>query len=87
MLSTQKIEELRCVDIGAVDTGALPDISRVKLDNSLPKDKRMARILRAAKNPYCFRYEDMGVKIEFTDTAPSLQDTMARFLVRQKSGL
>jgi hypothetical protein len=47
----------------------------------------MARILRAAKNPYCFRYEDMGVKIEFTDTAPSLQDTMAGFLVRQKSGL
>jgi hypothetical protein len=87
MLSTQKIEELRRVDIGAVDTGALPDISRVKLDNSLPKEKRMARILRAAKNPYCFRYEDMGVKIEFTDTAPSLQDTMAGFLVRQKSGL
>lgn len=87
MLNVQKIEEMRKVDIGAVDKDTLADVSRVKLDNSLPKDKRMARILRAAKNPYCFRYGDMAVKIEFADNAPPLQDTMQSFLIRQKSGV
>lgn len=87
MLKTSRIDELRNVDIGAVDKAALADVSRMKLDNSLPKDKRMARILRAMKNPYCFRYEDTAIKIEFADNTPPLQDTIADFLIRQKSGL
>jgi len=87
MLKTKRIDELRNVDIGAVDKTTLTDISRIKLDNSLPKDKRMDRILRAMKNPYCFRYEDTAVKIEFADNAPPLQDTIADFLIRQKSGM
>lgn len=86
MLNMKKIEELQNVDIGAVDKNSLADVSRIKLDHSLPKDKRMARILRATKNPYCFRYEDTAVKIEFADNAPPLQDTMQGFLIRQKSG-
>jgi len=45
------------------------------------------RILRTAKNPYCFRYGDTAVKLEFTDDGPPLQDVMADFLIRQKSGL
>lgn len=86
MLNTQKIAELRSVDIGTVDKNTLADISHIKLDHSLPKDKRMARILRATKNPYCFRFGDMAVKVEFTDNAPPLQDTIQGFLIRQKSG-
>jgi len=87
MLSAKKINDYRSVDIGAVDKTALVDVSNIRLDNSLPKDKRMARIVRATKNPYCFLYEDTAVKIEFVDNAPALQDAIAGFLVRQKSGL
>lgn len=87
MLSPKRIEELRSVELGAIDKDALADVSRVKLDTSLPKDKRMARILRAAKNPYCFRYENTAIKIEFSDEAPPLQAALAGFLIRQKSGL
>ena len=87
MISAKKIEELRSVDINAVDKTALVDVSRIKFDNGLPKDKRMARILRAIKNPYCFLYEDTAVKIEFTDNAPTLQNTFSNFLARQKSGI
>jgi len=87
MIATKKIDEMQSVDIGTVDKSTLADMSHIKLDNTLPKDKRMARILRAAKNPYCFRFEDMAVKIEFADNAPPLQDTITSFLIRQKSGL
>jgi len=87
MLKTKKIDELQDVDIGAIDKNTLLDVSLIKLDNSLPQDKRMARILRATKNPYCFRYGDTGVKIEFADTTRPLQDALSDFLIRQKSGL
>lgn len=86
MLNMKKIDEMQSVDISAVDKNALADVSHIKLDHTLPKDKRMARILRATKNPYCFRFGDMAVKVEFTDNAPPLQDTMKGFLIRQKSG-
>ena len=41
MLTAKRIEELRNVDIRTVDKNTLADVSRVKLDNSLPQDKRM----------------------------------------------
>lgn len=87
MLDPKRIAELRSVELGAIDKDALADVSTVNLDTSLPKDKRMARILRAAKNPYCFRYGDTAIKIEFADEAPPLQAALAGFFMRQKSGL
>ncbi len=39
------------------------------------------------RNPYCFSVGGVGVKIEFAEGGPSLQETLAAFLIRQKSGL
>ena len=35
-------------------------------------------------NPYCFCVSGIGVKIEFAESGPSLQDTLTDFLLRQK---
>lgn len=86
-LKLEQIPELRNMDIAMVDKSKLPDMSRIELDASLSKEERLSRILRTAKNPYCFRYGDTAVKLEFADDGPSLQDVMADFLIRQKSGL
>ena len=59
----------------------------ISFDNSLPQRERAARILEQVKNPYCFRHGDTAVKIEFSDDGPPLQDVIANFLIRQKSGL
>ena len=50
-------------------------------------EDRVARLLHRGENPYCFRCGEIGVKIEFTDNGPPLQDALADFLIRQKSGL
>ena len=86
-LKPEKIHELRNVDIATVDKSKLADMSRIELDTSLTKEERLTRILRTAKNPYCFRYGDTAIKLEFADDGPPLQDVMADFLIRQKSGL
>lgn len=81
------ISELANVDIEAVDKADLVDVSGFTFDNTVPQEQRAERVIAAVKNPYCFRVGDMGVKLEFPEDAPSLQDVFADFLKRKKSGL
>lgn len=69
------------------DKSKLPDLSSIKLDTSIPQKERVAQVLALAPNPHCFRYGDVGVRVEFTEDGPTLQDTLTNFFMRQKSGL
>lgn len=86
-LTTQELEQMKSVDIGVVDKETLVDASGFTFDNTLPKETRALRILEQLKNPYCFRYGDMVIKLEFSEEGPSLQDLLTTFFLRQKSGL
>ena len=44
-------------------------------------------MLKQLKNPYCFRYGDMAIKLDFAEDGPSLQKLLTAFFLRQKSGL
>ena len=44
-------------------------------------------MLEQLKNPYCFRYGDMTIKLEFAEDGLSLQELLTAFFLRQKSGL
>ena len=81
------ILELANVDIEAVNKEDLVDVSGFTFDNTIPQEQRAERVIAAIKNPYCFRVGDMGVKLEFSENAPALQDVFADFLKRKKSGL
>lgn len=87
MLTLEMIDDFMSVNMNTVDVGTLADISTLKLDNSLTKEQRMAYVLNALKNPFCFRYGEMGIKLEFDDNAPPLQEVLTNFLLRKKSGL
>lgn len=81
------ISELASVDIEAVNKEDIVDVSGFTFDITVPQEHRAAKIIAAVKNPYCFRVADMGVKLEFPENAPLLQDVFADFLKRKKSGL
>ena len=87
MLTAQELEQMKSVDIGAVSPESLPDVSGMTFDNALSRKERVTRFLQVAKNPYCFSIGGIGVKMEFTENGPSLQDILTDFLIRQKSGL
>ena len=78
---------MRSVDIGAVAAESLPDVSGMTFDNALSQKERITRFLQNVKNPYCFCIGGVGVKIEFAESGPSLQDKLTDFLLRQRSGL
>ena len=68
------LTELAGVDITTVNKEDLVDVSGLTFDNTVPREQRAAQVLRKVKNPYCFRVGDMGVKLEFLDSAPPLED-------------
>lgn len=67
------LAELAGVDITTVNKEDLVDVSGLAFDNTIPREQRAAQVLRKVKNPYCFRVGDMGVKLEFLDSAPPLR--------------
>lgn len=81
------ISELANVDIESVNKEDLVDVSGFTFDTAVPMEQRAAKIIAEVKNPYCFRVGDMGVKLEFPENAPPLQDVFSDFLKRKKSGL
>ena len=86
-LSEMDLQELKQVDVRTVDPDTLVDIKEIEIDRTLPKGERIQEFIRQIRNPYCFRVGDMGVKLEFMDSAPPLQDCFSDFLQRKKSGL
>ena len=86
-LSEMDLQELKQVDVRTVDPDTLVDIKEIEIDRTLPKGERIQEFIRQIRNPYCFRVGDMGVKLEFMDSAPPLQDCFTDFLKRKKSGL
>lgn len=87
MITPKMVDDFMNVNIEKVDVGKLADISTLELDNSLPKEKRLTYVLEKLKNPLCFRYGDMGIKLEFDDNAPPMGEVLTNFLIRKKSGL
>ena len=81
------IAALAGADIRKMDKEKLVDVSGMPLDPSIPRKLRAGYILKTTGNPYCFRVGDLGVKLEFLDSAPSLQDALSDFFQRKKSGL
>ena len=86
-LSEMDLQELKQVDVRTVDPDTLVDIKEIEIDRTLPKGERIQEFIRQIRNPYCFRVGDMGVKLEFLDSAPPLEDCFTDFLQRKKSGL
>ncbi|RCX16899.1 hypothetical protein DFR58_109126 [Anaerobacterium chartisolvens] len=81
------VTELASIGIETVNKEKLVDVSGLTFDTTVPQEQRAARIWAITKNPYCFRVGDIGVKLEFLDNAPVLQDVFDSLLKRKKGGL
>ncbi|KPU45028.1 hypothetical protein OXPF_15060 [Oxobacter pfennigii] len=64
-----------------VNLAELADIRDVKIDLSLPKEERVKSYLVQIKNPYCYRYGDIIVRVSFADTEASLEDRLKQYLL------
>ena len=75
------------VNIEKIDKNDLVDLKEIPFDNTIPQEQRAAYIFQMIKNPYCFRVGNIGVKLEFTENAPTIQTLLTDVLIREKSSL
>ena len=73
------IEEMKAVDVRTVDPETLVDVTKIKIDESLSKEERVAEFLRQVKNPYCFRVGNMVVQNVYSNDGVSLRERFEQF--------
>ena len=65
-ITRKELNEMREVDIRTVDRSTLVDAERVKINTDLSTEERIADYIAQIKNPYCYLYKGMAIKISFS---------------------
>jgi hypothetical protein len=65
IISAEELKRMSEVDIRTVDKNELVDIETVEIRTDLPKEERILDYIRQIKNPYCYLYKGMVIKISF----------------------
>ena len=76
------LEQMRNVDIRAVDPAMLVDINDVYVDQDLPRRERIREFVRQIGNPYCFRVGKIAVKVNYARNGVTLDDRLESMLVK-----
>lgn len=71
---------LRHVNVRAVDLDQLIDIREITIDETLPREQRMAEYIRQVKNPYCFRVGKVAVSVGFSQDGVTFGQRMEHYL-------
>ena len=72
MLTIEELDAFQQIKLDEVDIDTLVDLNSVKIDTSLPCEKRMRKILDEGVNPYLFRVGDMKIKVSYSSTGRTL---------------
>ena len=68
-------------DTENINIEELVDIQDVVIDTSLPKSERIKSYIEQIKNPYCYRCDDMIVRVSFVNTDVTLEERMKQYLL------
>ena len=72
-------EAMRSTDIRTVDPSTLINIKDVHINPNLPFAEKAVDYLRQIKNAYCFRCDDVIIKISHAETETTFNDCMEGF--------
>ncbi len=74
------LEEMKEIDIRTVDPESLVDIRTVAVDPALPRAEKLKSFVKQIKNPYCYKYGEIIVKIGFANNGKTLEDCLEQYL-------
>ena len=61
-----ELKKLSEVDVRTIDPAELVDIESVRIRTDLPERERVLDYLEQIKNPYCYLYHGIVVKLSFS---------------------
>ncbi|MDL2301752.1 hypothetical protein LJC58_05285 [Lachnospiraceae bacterium OttesenSCG-928-D06] len=74
------LKRMKEVDIETIDLADLVDIREVKIDENLEIEERILMYLKQIKNPYCVKYKDIKIQMEFAEEGPDLNEKIREYL-------
>jgi len=83
MVNKAELEKMRQMDIQSVDIDTLVDIRNVEIDVKLDKKEKIQMYLEQVKNPYCVRYKNIKIQMQFNDEGQSLDEKMEQYLAKK----
>jgi len=63
-----------------INTAELVDIRDVSVDNTLPKQERVAEYVRQIKDPYHFKCGKFTVRAKFAGNGPTLEACLGQMM-------
>jgi hypothetical protein len=64
-ITAEELKRMSEADIRTVDKNELVDIETVEIRTDLPKEERILDYIGQIKNPYCYLYKGMVIKVSF----------------------
>ena len=80
-MQSASIINMKNIDLDTVNRDELVDIRDVKVNTALPKRERALDFIRQIGNPYCYKHGKYVVKVGFSDTAVSLEERLAGYIL------
>ena len=87
MLDLAKLQRLSQLDFADIDKTQLVDIRDIHLDPNAPVEERLAYFIEQAGNPYLFKVGKTAVRVAFSQTAKTLDNTIKNHFLNAKSAL
>jgi hypothetical protein len=77
--TSMQLEKMANIDICTVDPDTLVDIETVTIRTDLPKEERILDYIQQIKNPYCYKYKGIVIKVSYAGTR-KLEDCLLNCL-------
>lgn len=79
-ITEEWLEEMQGVNPLTVNPDTLVDIRDITIDTTLPKLEKMKSYIEQIKNPYCYKYGKLVVKVKYSDNGVTLEDKLKMHL-------
>lgn len=80
-MTAEEYRALLEVDLSEVSLEELRDVSKIRIDRTLPKEERMQQYIRKTVNPYLVRVGNMKIKIRFANNGVSFDQAFENMLL------
>lgn len=81
-LTKERLAQMAETDIRTVDISTLTDLRDIKIDSSLPVEKKREAFAEQTNNVYVHRFGEYVVKVRFQEEGAGIDDKMTEYLQR-----
>ena len=80
-MTADEYRKLLAMDFDDVRPEDMPDLKKMRIDRSLPQDRRKSQYLKKVGNPYLVKAGNMLVKVRFANNGVTMEQAFENLLL------